>query len=320
MNGVPLLPVNDVPLLVVGAGGLLGRNVVAASPQAVPVSGVPWSSPQQAQEALRRVAGRMKRDGRPWQVAWCAGTGFVGASAASMEGEAAVLGAFLEALERATVPVQAVLLASSAGAVFAGSKDDPISEHSAPAPVAVYGREKLAQETIAQTWCDRTGIPVVVGRISNLYGPGQDLSKPQGLVSRLVRSSLTHQPITIFVPMDTLRDYLYVRDAGRLVVDALQRAARTRPAGSRFTVKILAAGRATTVAELVAELRRIRRKAPPIVFARTLLSVLQPVRLRFRSAVWQELDATPRTGIPAGIHSVIADQVGMIRTGALTPG
>ena len=53
-----------------------------------------------------------------------------------------------------------------------------------------------------------TGTAVLVGRIANLYGPGQNLAKPQGLVSQLCLANLTGQPLSIYVSLDTLRDYL----------------------------------------------------------------------------------------------------------------
>ena len=62
-----------------------------------------------------------------------------------------------------------------------------------------------------------------MGRIANLYGPGQGLEKPQGLISQIIRSHLIRTPISIYVPLDTMRDYLFAPDCGELVVDALRR-------------------------------------------------------------------------------------------------
>jgi len=48
----------------------------------------------------------------------------------------------------------------------------------------------------------------MVGRMSNLYGPGQNLKKVQGLISQMCLRVLTRQPLVLYVPLDTIRDYL----------------------------------------------------------------------------------------------------------------
>ena len=53
----------------------------------------------------------------------------------------------------------------------------------------------------------------VLGRLANVYGPGQTLGKPQGLLSQLCLADATGRPLPVFVSMDTIRDYLYAGDA-----------------------------------------------------------------------------------------------------------
>ena len=83
--------------------------------------------------------------------------------------------------------------------------------------MSAYGESKLEQERIVRAWSAATGVPAAIGRFSNLYGPGQDLTKPQGIISRLVRASLRGEPLLVFVPLDTVRDYLFAADAARRV-------------------------------------------------------------------------------------------------------
>ena len=54
--------------------------------------------------------------------------------------------------------------------------------------------------------------PVLIGRIANLYGPGQNLAKAQGLVSQLCAAQLERARSSIWVSLDTLRDYLFAPD------------------------------------------------------------------------------------------------------------
>ena len=94
-----------------------------------------------------------------------------------------------------------------------GHPEPPFTEHTEPAPISPYGRAKLRSEEIATAFAVRTSTALLVGRLANLYGPGQNLDKPQGLISQLCRAQLTRQPLSVSVPLDTMRDYLFVDDA-----------------------------------------------------------------------------------------------------------
>ena len=56
-------------------------------------------------------------------------------------------------------------------------------------------------------WSQRTGLPVLIGRIANLYGPGQNLGKAQASCRSSAPRELERRPIAIWVSLDTLRDY-----------------------------------------------------------------------------------------------------------------
>ena len=51
--------------------------------------------------------------------------------------------------------------------------------------MAPYGHEKLIQEKLFTNLAEQTGSDLLIGRLSNLYGPGQKLTKPQGLIAHV---------------------------------------------------------------------------------------------------------------------------------------
>ncbi|TQM63884.1 NAD-dependent epimerase/dehydratase family protein [Humibacillus xanthopallidus] len=308
---------------VVGAGGLLGQHVVAVlrgRAQVLDAPRVPWTEPDQAARVLADTARALLAaagDG-PWQVVWCAGAGVTGSSAESFEAEHSLLVAALEGLH--AVPAQAArgvfFLASSAGGVYAGAGAAPYDESSPTKPLAAYGWAKLRAEQTVTDWA-RGGTPVVIGRIANLYGPGQNLDKPQGLVSQLCAAYLERRPASIWVSLDTLRDYLYAPDCAQMVLDCLDRA-RSERAPQHLTstadsqeplvvVKILATQRAITVGAVIADLRRIFRRRPTIVLGASPVSALQSRDLSLRSRVWPELDQRTLTTFPAGVSATLQD-------------
>jgi UDP-glucose 4-epimerase len=298
--------------LVVGAGGLLGRHVSARLERAgspVTAAVVPWGDRAGAPAALRSAVDtlRHRADARPWNIAWCAGAGVVATAPEVLAEEQSVFEALMAHLGRVVGPDDdgALFLASSAGGVYAGSEHPPFTESTQPRPLAPYGRVKLAMEDAARSFADLTGTPVLVGRISNLYGPGQDLTKPQGLVSQLCRAHTTREPVSIYVSLDTRRDYLFVGDCADMVVDGL--AGLREHAGTGVVTKILSSGRSTTIATLIGESTRLFRRRPRVVVRSPSVTGAQVRDLRVESLVWRELDRHARTPLPVGMSLTAAD-------------
>jgi UDP-glucose 4-epimerase len=290
-----------VTTVLVGAG-LLGSAVLRAlrrQGEHVRVPSVPWADPD---AAVAAVLATTRVAGPGWRLAWCAGAGVVGSSERDLAVEVDVVRRVLAGIDE---PPSAVLLASSAGGVYAGSADPPFTERHEVRPLAAYGRAKLEVEASFGGLAAR-GSRVAIARFANLYGPGQDLTKPQGLVSQLCRSRLTGRPLTIYVDTDTLRDYVYADDAGVVAAAMLERVAG-EPAGSVVT-KIVASGSPTTVSGLVGAMTRALRRRPPVVHARAAGGA-QVRDLRLRSVVWRDLDRLAATPLLVGLRNT-ADEVG----------
>ena len=296
---------------VVGAGGLVGQHVTAelrGSGQEVQTTNVPWADEDASIRVLTGAAedfARARR-GRPWSVAWCAGAGVVATGAAELATEVRVFERVAAALTASVGRGEdgVLFLASSAGGVYAGSAGPPFDERTAPHPLVAYGRAKLAMEGLASAVAQRTGVRVVLGRLANVYGPGQRLGKPQGLLSQLCLAHATRRPLPVFVSLDTIRDYLYAGDAARMVVRTIARA-REDPESS-VVVKVLASGRPVTVGYLVSEARRVFHR-PLRMIPVGGVSAGQVLDLRLESRVWTEVDALATTPLAAGLASTSAD-------------
>jgi UDP-glucose 4-epimerase len=209
----------------------------------------------------------------------------------------------------------ALFLASSAGGVYAGSPDlPPFTEHSRVGALVAYGRTKLDMEREVTRCAGSTGIAVLVGRIANLYGPGQNLAKAQGLVSQLSRAYLTGQPITIYVSLDTMRDYVYAEDVGDLVVAGLSSLrARVQGQPEQVVVKVVATGNSLTIGSLVGEATRHHRARARVVVKAPQEGSGQIRDLRLRSVVWNQLDAHLRTPMAVGMARTAADVAAQLR-------
>lgn len=303
---------DDTLTWVIGSGGLLGgslthflrrdgRDLYRARP-------VPWSVPDRSRSVLtdnlRDFLRRADSTGSRWRIAWCAGAGVTGTSAATLTNEVATFAHVIDALTDFARPGSGTLfVASSAGALYAGSAGPPFSEQHRPVPISAYGDAKLALEERAIRFASETGSTVVIGRIANLYGPGQNLQKPQGLISHLCRAHLSRQPLSIYVSLDTIRDYLFVDDCAEMIATAMS-IAEGDP-GAAY-IKNLASHRGVTVAALIGECRRIFKRQPPLVLGTSPNARFQVRDLRVSSVIWPQLDQRVLTTLPAGIAATVA--------------
>jgi len=325
VTAVPSVP----PLTwVIGRGGLLGQSLETALETAYgttvlwrPPEPISWLAPGAGALDLRRKVGEFLRvaGGRPWSVAWCAGAGVTGTSAIALQLELAALRETLDSLAGAPRGSDgAFFFASSAGGVYAGVGAPPYDESSPVHPLGAYGQAKLDAETLVADWSHATGTPSLIGRIANLYGPGQNLAKAQGLISQICRSHLTGQPVSIYVSLDTLRDYFFAPDCAGIIVEGLARLRQDQSMTQPGVVtKILASQRAITIGAVIGEMRRIFKRSPRVVLGASPVSAMQARDLSLRSRVWPELDRRLLTPLPVGISATAADLQRRLQAGWL---
>ncbi|HTA88817.1 MAG TPA: SDR family oxidoreductase [Polyangiaceae bacterium] len=321
----------SAPLVwVVGAGGMLGSAVCRelGSDAWRPERGFTWQDSARVGQELKEAVGAFAasvsaRAGSAWAVAWCAGAGVVGTSAAALESETKVFQLFLGLLAAEPSLASArgfVLLASSAGGVYGGTPVCPITEATPPEPISPYGRAKLLQEQLLVSWAESQPRPVatLVARLSNLYGPAQRLDKPQGLISHISRCAIHKAPVHVYVSLDTIRDYLFSEDAGRRIVSGLHRLVRESAVEALHVTKVYGSEREISIAGLLGVFRQITRRGVRVVSGLSSVGALQPRRLQFRSRIWTE-DAGGQVELVEGISRVYRHQLASFGQGRLPP-
>lgn len=318
---------------IVGKGGLLGSHLHrvvddTADTRAwqTPVAKFSWHEPAALAEQLRhsvQAFASAVHEAANWLICWTAGAGVVSTSEQALHAESSAWQTFLELLERhltGDVP-GAIFLASSAGGVYGDSPDYPLTEASPCSPVSAYGRNKLVQETLLRDWAARQPkVRYLIGRIANLYGLGQNLAKPQGLIAHMSRCLIYSRPIHLYVPLDTIRDYIRANECADHIARCARRLLADPTLGTaRGLVKIFASEQETSLAQIVSAFSRVTHRSPRLVLGATEASRLQPRRLRFRSAVLRELGASQPVALDVGIHALHAHHMELYRQGKLPP-
>jgi len=245
----------------------------------------------------------------PWRVIWAAGAATTSTPPEAAMSELLPLEGLVTGLRSAHPRTPGwFFLTSSAGGVYAGSPHPPFNATTVPRPLSPYGELKLAQEELAREILGPVS-PVIVGRVSNLYGPGQNLDKLQGLVSRLVLASITQQPIDIFVSLGTIRDYLHVDDAARVIMSLTGSNAST----AVDTPLILASGRGTTIGQLIRLTKEVTKRKVPVALSTHPSSSAQAFDLRLQPSV-----RLPRTTpLPVGVKDVYIDLLARLQATTL---
>jgi UDP-glucose 4-epimerase len=116
-----------------------------------------------------------------------------------------------------------VVFASTGGALYGDPAAVPTREEATPEPLAPYGASKLSGEAYVATWGRLRGLPNVVLRLGNVYGPRQDAHGEAGVVAIFSERLLAGEPPTVFGDGTQTRDYIHVRDVASafvLVADA----------------------------------------------------------------------------------------------------
>jgi UDP-glucose 4-epimerase len=195
--------------------------------------------------------------------------------------------------------------ASSAGAIYSSCVDFEITELSTETAQSDYAFAKLTQEKILRKFLlGNPNVSLLVARFSTLYGPGQSSGKQQGLLSHIARCALKHQPVQIFVPLDTLRDYIFSDDAALTFVRSLR---LLRTDDCKFRMKIISSERSVTIAEIISTFNRLMQKRVPLVLNRNNLSTLYTPRISYRSIYSTKNDIRQHTLIE-GIASLILSE------------
>lgn len=114
-----------------------------------------------------------------------------------------------------------VLLVSSGGTVYGDAEYLPIDESHPTNPVSPYGITKLTLEKYAQMFHRLEGLPVVIVRPGNPFGPNQFGNLGQGFIGAAIFATLARQPVSVFGERGTVRDYVFIDDVAEGLLAAL---------------------------------------------------------------------------------------------------
>ena len=141
--------------------------------------------------------------------------------------------ALFDAIEQSGIDAPRVVVGSSGG-VYGRPAWLPLSEDAACRPIDFYSASKVAQENVACIIGKSRGIEVVIARLFNLIGPGQDERHACArFAQQIVAAKDALGPPTIEIgDLAPTRDFIDVRDAA----SAMLLLARNGTAGATYNI------------------------------------------------------------------------------------
>lgn len=141
---------------------------------------------------------------------------------------------------------------TSSSEVYGSALRTPMDEHHPTLPHTVYGGSKLAGEAYVRAYHRTYGLPAVVLRPFNAYGPRSHHEGDSGeVIPRFLVRLMNDLPPVIFGDGEQTRDFTYVEDTARGIA-----AAAVVDAAIGETIN-LGSGREITIKHLAAELARL---------------------------------------------------------------
>lgn len=114
---------------------------------------------------------------------------------------------------------KARLIFASSRFVYGSVEKNPVDESHPFNCLSVYGVHKLTGEKYYRFYNQAYGMPALVYRIANPYGPRQQMKHGKyGILNWFVRQAMEGKPLTIYGKGEQKRDYVYVDDLARAML------------------------------------------------------------------------------------------------------
>ncbi|MGE8349115.1 MAG: NAD-dependent epimerase/dehydratase family protein [Pseudomonas protegens] len=127
--------------------------------------------------------------------------------------------------------IRRVVFASSAAVYGNNGEGTPIHEDTPKSPLTPYAADKLASEYYLDFYRRQHALEPVILRFFNIFGPRQDPSSPySGVISIFSERAKSARPITVFGDGGQTRDFVYVEDLVKILVQGLERPTPTADA------------------------------------------------------------------------------------------
>jgi UDP-glucose 4-epimerase len=301
-------------------GSSVQRQLMISSSIYNPPFRFEWNSPSAVMVQLDAAVSEFhaRTEGGKWAVYWCAGKGTMSSSSIELSQEIATISSFLECLKVRfgnQIEDGNLFFSSSVGGVYAGSTDQVINANTEPVSVNAYGDQKLLAESMFIDFAFTNKCRAVIGRLSNLYGTAQNRTKRQGLLTEICRSAILRNELNLFVGLDTVRNFLYVDDAARVIVDLIEEVASIK--GGHVQEEIIASPRNHSISSVLKEFESVWGDRVVFSSSKHIDQARFPTNLAVRPRQYDSFSSFEFTPLGVGFGIILRDMLSRHQAGNL---
>ena len=146
---------------------------------------------------------------------------------------------------------------SSGGTVYGDNHSgEPYRETDQTEPICSYGIVKLSIEKYIHMFNVLYGLPYSIIRLSNPYGPGYSVEKPQGAIHHFIAKAINNDEISIWGDGSIERDFIYIDD----VISALSKSMQYSNSQCLFNIGSGTSTSIRTILEIIKEVSGLNPK------------------------------------------------------------
>ena len=190
--------------------------------------------------------------------------------------------------------VKKVIFISTGGAIYGIPEYTPIDERHPVKPISAYGISKMAFERYLHFYHKNKQLDYLILRISNVYGPRQNLINQQGVIGIWLKKIRDNQPIEVWGDGSVIRDYIYVSDIALAIQKTINYSGLRR-------VFNLGSGVGYSLNQILDICKKVSRKEPQIHYKEARRFDV-PTNILSIEKSKQEFDWTPKVQLEDGIQ------------------
>jgi dTDP-glucose 4,6-dehydratase len=104
--------------------------------------------------------------------------------------------------------------------VYGSIEDGRFSENSTLSPNSPYAASKASADLVCRAYYRTYGLPVIITRSSNNYGPYQF---PEKLIPLIINNACQGKPLPVYGRAENIRDWIYVEDNCRGIASVIEK-------------------------------------------------------------------------------------------------
>src|SRR3989344_3255363 len=194
----------------------------------------------------------------------------------------------------------------STSEVYGTARSRLMAEDHPLVPASPYAAAKAGADRLVKSYYLTYGIPAVIIRPFNQFGPRQHLEK---LIPRFITNAISGEPLTVHGSGNSMRDFTYVEDLAR-AIDLVLHAPKKKIVGEEFNVGTGHSFSVNRIAHLILSLMKENHHAPKVRFSHSIMNIGdRPGQVYRHTASYKKIkDALgwePRIGFEEGLRMTI---------------